>query len=223
MAIRRLVNGFHRTLSKDNDNGVQNAELVQGTLNPTPNQLATTFPQSSHSVSPKSSSVSPSNTVSQSNVIPKNILAFRLITKMLYRIPHTQPFISIDNLGGNNNWMSQDRQEVKISDAFAHLAITEHGTAAIATNHCSSNLTLEEPANLSIIACTTLSSISEGSMKATPNVSFLGKMWNIMLAKNARNDDPKCLHPTIIPPDEPSNFSNFRDLNAYMKNLEENW
>jgi hypothetical protein len=174
--------------------------------------LATTAPL-------KSSSVRPGNTVSQPNVIPRNILAFRLITKMLHRIPQTQPFVSMDNLRDNNEWMSEDRREVRVSDAFAHLAIAEHGTVAIATNRCS----LEGPPNLSIIACATLPSVSEGSMKPTPNVGFLDKMWNIMLAKNARYDDPISLYPVIVTPVEPNDFSNFQSLNDYMKNLEENW
>jgi hypothetical protein len=225
---RRLVTGLQRALSKDNED-VQNAELQQGTLDPSLNPSATT----SH-IPHKSSSVSPDSrgTVSQSNDIPKNILAFRLITKMLQWIPQTNPFVSTDNLGDDNNWMSSDRQEVRISDAFAHLAIAEHGCVAIATNrqirHSSESepdLTLKEPKNLGIIACATPSGItsSEGSMKATPNIGFFDKMWNIMLTKNARNDDPICLQPLIITSDEPSDFSNFPSLNAYMKNLEENW
>jgi hypothetical protein len=119
----------------------------------------------------------------------------------------------LDNLSDNNKWMSEDRKEVRISDAFAHLAIAEHGTVAIATNRHSSHLTSEGPTNLGIIACANLPpGVSEGSKK--PNES---------LAKNARYDDPLRSYPAIITPVEPGDFSKFPSLNDYMKNLEENW
>lgn len=117
MAIHRLIKGF-LSKDKDPDKEFQNSEsqLVQGTLDPAQVRLT---------------SVSPSNTVPQTKVIPKNILAFRLITKTLSGIPQTQTFTSIDNLGDNNRWTAEDRQEVNISDAFAHLAVAEHDVVAI--------------------------------------------------------------------------------------------
>lgn len=206
----------------DSDKGVQNTEpvKVQGTptLNPTLNPLAKT---SSTTAPLKSSSVPPGNKVSQPNVsdVQKKLLAFRLITKMLQRIPQTQPFLSVDNLKENNNWNAEDRNEVRISDAFAHLAIADHGAVAIATNH---QFTLEEPSNLGVIACATLP-ITSGSTKSTPNVSILSKMWNIMLAKNPRYNDPHHLSAVINTPEEPSDYSKFENLNHYMTNLEEDW
>lgn len=223
MSLRKLKSKFNlQSSNKQNTEPGQGTLRFDSTLNLTRKPLATvtTAPPSL-----KSGSVPPGKTVSQPNasVLPKNLLAFRLITKMLQRIPQTQPFVSMDNLGDNNNWKTEDRQEVKISDAFAHLAVAEHGTVAIATNRYSSHRTLEGPPNLSIIACATLPSVSEGSMKTTPKVSILDKVWNIMVAKNARYNEPVCLFPTIITPVEPSGFSNFRSMNDYMKNLEENW
>jgi hypothetical protein len=185
----------------------QNTEPVQGTLRfdpgPTLTQNSSRNPLATGTTAPgplKSSSVPPHNTVSQPNasVIPKNLLAFRLITKMLQLIPQTQPFVSMDNLGDDNNWKSEDCQEVRISDAFAHLAIFEYGTVAIATNRYSSHSTLE-PQNLSIIACASVPE-SEGSKEPTPKVSILDKVWNIMFAKNARKEEPVSSFPTIITP-----------------------
>lgn len=164
---------------------------------------------------------------SQSNVtpvIPKNILAFRLITKTLARIPQTQPFTSIDNLEDYNNlWSDGDRSEVKISDAFGHLAVAEHDVVAIATNRASPYRT--DP-TLGVMACTTLSNNSVDLKKAKPKVSssrFLDKVWNVIFAKNAQEEDPPCLYPIIALPEEPSNFSSFQSLKAYMENLETNW
>ena len=143
---------------------------------------------------------------------------------MLHRIPQTQLFVSIDNLRDNNEWMSEDRQEVRISDAFAHLAIAEHGTVAIATNRCSSHNALEGPPRLGIICATSsLPGVSEGSMKPPSNVGILDKVWKIVLAKNARYAKPFRSHPVIITPVEPSDFCNFQSLNDYMNNLVEHW
>jgi hypothetical protein len=205
---------LRRAISKDNVKGGQNTDSDSKPVGTLGNLSATTTSlKSSHGVPP-------GNTVSQPNVVPKNILAFRLITKMLRGIPQTQPFVSVDNLR-DNDWMSEDRQEVRISNAFAHLAIAEHGTAAIATNRHPSHSTLEGPPNLSVIACTTtLPSVSEGSMKPAP--SLISKMWDIMLARNARKGDPPCLYPVIVTPVAPSEFDKL-GLKDYMKNLEENW
>lgn len=216
----RLLNDLRHTFLKDNDKGLPNTQLAQGTLDPMPAQNP-----SAASILHKSSSVSPGNTVSQSNDIPKNILAFRLITKTLARIPQTQPFPSIDNLRDcNKQWTDDDRREVKISDAFAHLAVAEHDVVAIATNRSSPHHSLQEDPTLGIIACTNLSSYSEGPMKS-PNtpLKFFYKVWNIIFAKNAQRSDPPRSYPTITLPDEPIDFKNFESLNAYMNNLEANW
>lgn len=63
-------------------------------------------------------------------------------------------------------------------------------------------------------------------MKAAPNIKplkMLEKVWNLMFAKNPQVEDPPCVYPTIVLPEEPKDFSNFGSLNAYMYNLEENW
>ena len=158
------------------------------------------------------------NTVSQPKDLPENFLAFQLITKLLRQIPQNQLFLSVDNLKDNNNWDTKDRHEVRISDAFAHLAIADHGAVAIATNH---QFTLEGPPNLAVIACATLP--TSGSTKPTPNVGILSKMQNIMLAENPRYDDNFLLYPIINTPEEPSDYSKYEDLNDYMTNLEEDW
>ena len=184
---------------------------------------------------PSAASILHKSSSTQSNDIPRNILAFRLITKTLAQIPQTEPFASIDNLRDNgkdsaskSEWKDEDRQEVKISDAFAHLAIAEHDVVAIATNRNSSHRSLEEDPTLGIIACTTPSppSNSEGLMNATHNttsLNFFKKAWNIIFAKNAQKKDPGCPHPIITLPDEPIDFKKYESLNAYMKNLEKNW
>jgi hypothetical protein len=228
-AMRRLAHAF----SRDSVKGVQNtdSEPVTGTVQDTPtldpttltrNPLATT---SSTTASLKSSSVPPGNPVSQPNDsdVPENILAFRLITKLLRKIPHTQPFLSVDNLRDINNWDTGDRREVRISDAFAHLVVTEHENVAIATNRY--------PPNLDIMACPNNlapTTSSSGSTDPPPDDSFFGNIsklniWRILMSKNARYGDPTRSFPAIISPEEPSGYSKFADLNAYMNNLEKNW
>lgn len=211
MSIRRLVHA----LSRDNDKGVQNTEPVMPTLgNPTLN--SSSLAATSSKTAP---SVPPGNTVFQSDNLdlPKNLLAFRLITKMLQWIPQTHPFVSVDNLE-NNNWVKEDRQEVRILDAFAHLTIADHGAVAIA---CNRRFTMEEPPNLGVIACATLP--TSGSTKSTPSIWSKMRQWSIMLARNARYSDAFCSSPVINTPVEPNDYSKFEDLNDYMTNLEEDW
>jgi hypothetical protein len=200
MDFCRLV---HRACSRD-------------TLDRTQNPYSSLATTSSTTAPLKSSSAPPANTASKPDdlIIPKNILAFRLITKLLQKIPQTQPFVSKDNLE-DNNWEKEDRQEVRISNAFAHLAISDHGTIAIATNRYST------PSSLGIMACATLN-LHHDTPTPRPD-SFFKKVWKILVTKNARYDDPPSSNPTIETPVQPSEYSKFENLNAYMKNLEENW
>lgn len=74
-----------------------------------------------------------------SSIIPQNILAFRFITQALSMIGLlSQPFKAIDNFSSRSfqaaEWSSRERREVKICDAFAHLAAAEYNIVAISTN-----------------------------------------------------------------------------------------
>lgn len=186
----------------------------------------------------------PASSISQSNPIPRKILAFRLITKMLARIETAHPFPAVDNLTGTDNgWQSSERQEVKISDAFAHLAVVEHDIVAISTNYRSrfSPLEANDPmldGNLNVMACSTPDNVldtttmpdSDMTTITPPEVksyaqglaAFAGRIFNVLASKNDSEDDLTQTIPTIVKPVQPSDFVS-GSLDDYMKNLETNW
>lgn len=151
----------------------------------------------------------------------RKLLAFKLITKTLSRIPQTDPYLPIDNLKSNNKWSDHERKEVKISDALAHLAVVEHDVVAIATNYNSPPDLSNETPTLDIIAATT--SNSEGPMKATPSTGLLEFLWNFIVARNPQKGDLLSVHPYITSPTEPNDFKNFGTLNEYVTNLAADW
>lgn len=80
--------------------------------------------------------------------IPVNILAFRTITTLLAQIPSRRPIDVSDNLEGRV-LDSNDCREIRISDAFAHLAVGEHDVAAVTTNRTTTSGT-----KLHVVVCT---------------------------------------------------------------------
>lgn len=180
----------------------------------------------------------------------RDILAFRLITKTLGRMEPSidSPFTMIDSLESfQSRWTStDDRQEVKISDAFAHLAVAEHYVVAIATNRKSVQLAAQEAAKqdkakqsspLNILACASLLPV-ETPKKPTktgpdgllwyfsPIVDAIQERiqdWKVVVAKNPLVTDPKCLAPTIIESAEPDDFKQCGNLKSYIKSLMEKW
>ncbi|KJA18028.1 hypothetical protein HYPSUDRAFT_205755 [Hypholoma sublateritium FD-334 SS-4] len=182
--------------------------------------------------------------------VSKGILAFRLITKILARIPRdNEPFPATDNLNPKNtigpqaSWTSDNRKAIKISDAFAHLAVAEHGVVAVSTNR--QPLTEDGSSVLGIVACTTPLNEPEAEEQELPTNADPGTskpaLWivaklvqiyrlimkkpalNIVIAKNARKTDPENARPSIILAAPPDDFQQFADLESYVTNLVQNW
>lgn len=162
-----------------------------------------------------------SSTDVAASTVPENILAFRTITTMLSQLPRSKPIEAIDNLEGQIS-IPEYRREVRIYDAFAHLAASENDVAALTTNY---NL---GDGKLSIVACTqanyhvgeTLPTSSPANLMAKINV------WYLMLTRNFRRKEPESssgtCHPTIISSSEPKDLGG-RNAFAYMKGLEKHW
>jgi len=152
--------------------------------------------------------------------IPENILAFRTITSILAQLPRTKPFEAIDNLKAQK-WDPAERQEVKISDAFAHLAVAQHDVAALATSRCSLDVT-----NLRIVACTNNLPVDESLLTSKPPGSLLAKVFDFILTRNSLRDDVETSsgtpHPTIILPSELDDLKG-GNVFAYMLDLEQCW
>ena len=159
------------------------------------------------------------NTASTSNV-PRNILAFRTITTLLAQLPRSTPIEAVDNLE-TRIMDSNIRQQVKVSDAFAHLAVGEHDVTALTTNYGFPNDT-----KLRVVACTNNPLIGENLPIRTQPVSVVAQVWHLMLTWNVLRDDEesssKMPHPIIISPSKPDDLGG-RDAFAYMVGLEQRW
>jgi len=110
------------------------------------------------------------------------------------------------------------RQEIKISDAFAHLAVGEHDVAALTTNYGSPDGT-----NLRFVACTNNPPIGENLPISTQPVNLMSQVWHLMLTWNVLRDEEesssKDPHPTIISPSKPDDLGE-RNAFTYMVGLE---
>src|SRR5277367_3519496 len=99
----------------------------------------------------------------QPNDIPRNILAFHTITTILARIQQEQPF----KISLNNSKISGGQQrELKISNAFANLAVTNYDVVAVAT--------VQSPDELNIVAC---SSDSSDESPPSPSGPSPSRFW----------------------------------------------
>ena len=156
------------------------------------------------------------NTASTSNV-PRNILAFRTITTLLAQLPRSTPIEAVDNLE-TRIMDSNARQQVKVSDAFAHLAVGEHDVTALTTNYGFPNDT-----KLRVVACTNNPLIGENLPIRTQPARVMAQVWHLMLTWNVLRDEEesssKDPHPTIVSPSKPDDLGE-RNTFAYMVGLE---
>jgi len=113
----------------------------------------------------------------QPNDIPRNILAFRTITTMLAHIQQERPF----KFSLNNSKISGAQQrELKISNAFANLAVTDYDVVAVAT--------VQSPDELNIVACSSDSS-DESPPSPSPSGPSPSRFWKFIFSKNPRDDE----------------------------------
>jgi hypothetical protein len=119
--------------------------------------------------------------------IPRNILAFRTITKLLSRIQQLRelpPTIEETKLHS-----ADDRQKLRLSIAFATIAVIDAEVVAIATNLTNGSLD---------ICASAQTSINQAPLN-TPSLSVLSRVWQFFFTQNYRDDgrQPTRLEPTI--------------------------
>jgi hypothetical protein len=150
--------------------------------------------------------------------IPRNILAFRTITMMLAKL---QPKQTSESSPGRDRDASstdyevspQTRREVRISDAFAHLAIVNNEVIALVTEYSSDKM--------AIVAC---ASTPENPPEKQPNPeSYVGQCLKFLFSKNPRRDDPPTdpvvTYPKIISTTQPEDMGS-QTLRDYIQNLD---
>lgn len=176
-----------------------------------------------------------SNITSQStaNGIPPSILAFRLITKTLALIPRSseEHISAVDNFANSKaqaTWTTNERRELRVSNAFAHLAVAEHDVVAISTNHAAfqrttQSLTPHANQPLGVMACSTLQSGNIENPTDANSPGILYRIYDVLFARNDQKSGPKVPVPTIVSPKEPADFKPDDGLLAYMKRLETKW
>jgi hypothetical protein len=164
----------------------------------------------------------PANTSMPVN-IPENILAFRTITTLLANIPCTTPSIPTDNLQDPTWQNKQTRQELKICDAFAQLAVSQHDVVAVSTIR---------GWGLDLVTCAgqgqgqdqdqdTTQTAAQSSSLLGQIVDFARNGWQILVTRNDCFADPATSsgdYPTIISAQMPEDL-NGQSAYDYMKSL----
>jgi hypothetical protein len=157
----------------------------------------------------------PASTVSMPDNIPENILVFRTITMLLAQLPRTVPIVPTDNFQEPAWQTKQMRQELKISDAFAQLAVSQHDVVAVSA---------VRGRGLDLVTSTDQDA-TETQAESTSVLGQIAKAWRFVVTRNDRPDDSATSsgeHPTIIPSQEPLNLDG-RTAYEYMKDLEALW
>ena len=135
------------------------------------------------------------------------MLAFKTITILLTQISGATQLEHIDYLEAKTT-DSANRQILKISDAFAHIAGVPDDITAVTTNHtvCSTDLQV----------LVTALSVPVSLPSTQPN-----RLWSFLWTRNNRKKDSlsENRYPTIKSPSGP------RDLSAddYLSALHNNW
>jgi hypothetical protein len=112
------------------------------------------------------------------NNIPRNILAFRTITTILAGIQQERPF----KFSMKDSEISPaQKDQLKISNALANLAVAEHDIVAVTT--------VLSPEELNVIACRNSDSNDESPSSSSPNGLF--QYWKLFFTKNPRRDEER--------------------------------
>ena len=165
----------------------------------------------------------PASTISMPNDIPENILVFRTITTLLAYLPRTIPSTPTDNLQDPQWQDKQTRRELKICDAFAQLAVSQHDVVAVST---------VRGWGLDLVTCADQVENTTQTTTDAQSSSLLGKFlgiaeksWQLLITRNDRVKDPATSsgeYPTIIPAQMPEDL-NGRTAYDYMKGLKALW
>ncbi len=122
--------------------------------------------------------------------IPRNILAFRTITKLLSQIQQEQAF----QVSRSEARLSEphERLELRLSNAFATIAVVEHEIVAVVTKRTRESL--------KVIACPQ-TPINDGPPITPLPSAFLSQIWHLLVTQNYRRSD---LQPAILSTGEPT-------------------
>jgi len=149
--------------------------------------------------------------------LPKNILAFRTITTLLARIqqenPLAQTYTELDNLAV----VDSDKETLRISTAFANLAVTKNSIVAVAT-HLSAK-------DLQVVVCANFDDDNEHLLNRTTSSKIdTGGFWRFLISANPRRDDPPSdiQHPTIVDTKIPSHVDP-EDDKTLINYIKETW
>jgi len=157
----------------------------------------------------------PASTVSMPDDIPENILVFRTMTTLLAHLPRTVPIAPTDNFQDPTWPTKQTRQELKISNAFAQLAVSQHDVVAVST---------VRGWGLDLVTSTDQDA-TETQAESTSVLDKIVKAWQFLITRNDRPADSATSsgeYPTVIPSQEPPDL-NGRTAYEYMKDLEALW
>jgi hypothetical protein len=150
--------------------------------------------------------------------IPRNILAFRTITMMLAMLQPNQSTSPEGDayLASDTDRLSDSaRQEVRISDALAHLAIIDHEVVALATEHTTEKMT--------VIACAIIPEVPSENPPQTQPEGYMGRILSFVFMKNPREDDPPTepvvTYPKIISASPPKDMGS-GTLHDYIQKLD---
>jgi hypothetical protein len=167
------------------------------------------------------SSIPPSNTHNTPNdntpnspyELPKNILAFRTITTLLAKIQQENPptyFNALDGLAEDG-----DKETLRLSAAFANLAVTKDAIVAVATNLSGTNL--------QVVACTNSEDANDSEQLNHPP-SSRARIWKLLFTPNPRKDDPPLdiQHITIVNTKIPSDVDP-KDDKTLLHYIKERW
>lgn len=138
--------------------------------------------------------------------IPENILVFNCITSLLAHLPRSKPIEAGENLAWSKSSETQD--ELKISGAFARLAVSQHGTVAVST---------ERGRDLHLMICATRDAIE--THEDSDYCHFLITGNNRSTGSSTFSGPSK---PIIVTPLEPDNL-NGQTAYDYTTSLLKDW
>jgi hypothetical protein len=123
---------------------------------------------------------------SPSQEIPRNILAFRTITKLLSQIQQEREF---QVLYTEPTLSSKDRLELRLSNAFSTVAVIEHEVIAVVTKPTRESL--------QVTACTQ-TSINQGPLITPLPSGALSQAWHLLVNQNYRRGEPTISEARIL-------------------------
>lgn len=150
--------------------------------------------------------------------VPDNILAFRSITMYLSQIQLIQAtqqlpvrLVTVQ---------PAERNEARISDAFAQLAVAEHDVVAFATRP------QPEKSQIGLLACT--NPPTDGSQASPEQGSSIFSVYDYIFTRNPPRKDPtgevnNGSLPIITSPKPPTDIGANRDMIEYIEGLDRIW